>query len=177
MIDMVAEPRPDPELEEARPVAAMREDLMEVLKVPNRNGDDSISVVELGHVMANLKKKFGEIGILAMWTIVEPLEYRRYCIDREPEFAAWPDSCVESIGMCRSKEALAFIPILAVYHVGCIFAGLYECYRTRNLPSVMAEGKWAFTGFFSQLQVPTSLLRAVSSLAGFLRKDGAYAYF
>jgi hypothetical protein len=31
--------------------------------------------------------------------------------------------------------------------------GMRMCYRVRNLPSIMSEGKWVFTGFYSQLQI------------------------
>jgi len=45
------------------------------------------------------------------------------------------------------------------------------CYLVRNLPSIMAEGKWVFTGFYSQLQV---FVTAVPVLA--MVKDDYYSF-
>ena len=65
----------------------------------------------------------------------------------------WEGVCIDSLGKCRTTMGEEFVSILAVYHVFCLLAGMRMCYKVRNLPSIMADGKWVFTGFYSQLQV------------------------
>merc|ERR1711865_616462 len=36
--------------------------------------------------------------------------------------------------------------------MGCLVGGMAMCYHVRNLPSLLAEGKWVFTAFYSQMQ-------------------------
>jgi len=94
----------------------------------------------------------GEAIILLLWAIVAPLQYKRSCITYQ-EGGVWDGACLESLGKCRTTQGPAFVALLSTFHVGCVLAGMYMCYLVRNLPSIMAEGKWVFTGFYSQLQV------------------------
>ena len=94
----------------------------------------------------------GETIILALWLLVAPLEYKRSCIEKE-EGGVWNGVCIASVGKCRTKQGPAFVALLSAYHVGVVMFGIKKCYEVRNLPSVMAEGKWVFTGYYSQLQV------------------------
>ena len=94
----------------------------------------------------------GEFIILALWALVAPLVYKRSCIEKE-EGGVWNGVCISSVGKCRTKQGPAFVAILSIYHIGCILYGIKKCYEVRNLPSIMAEGKWVFTGYYSQLQV------------------------
>jgi len=65
----------------------------------------------------------------------------------------WEGSCTESVGQCRTTQGVVFVSTLWVYHVCCVLYGMYMCYKVWNLPSIMDEGKWVFTGFYTQLQV------------------------
>ena len=94
----------------------------------------------------------GEFAILALWSVVAPLQYKRRCVTYE-KGGVWHGACRESVGKCRTTHGVVFVAVLSVYHVCCVLTGMYMCYTVRNLPSIMAEGKWVFTGFYSQLQV------------------------
>jgi len=96
----------------------------------------------------------GEFLILALWGVVAPLEYKRSCLeDERVDGGVWDRECTASVGKCRTTQGELFVSVLAFYHACCVLAGMYMCYLVRNLPSIMAEGKWVFTGFYSQLQV------------------------
>ncbi|KAJ1446077.1 hypothetical protein M885DRAFT_547782 [Pelagophyceae sp. CCMP2097] len=99
----------------------------------------------------------GEALLLAAWAGISPLGYWRYCVERHIG-GFWAGACVRSVGTCRSHDAQGFVAALAMFHCLCLLAGMRMCYRVRNLPSIMAEGKWVFTGFYSQLQVFVSAL-------------------
>merc|ERR1719198_990002 len=94
----------------------------------------------------------GEVLILLAWAIAAPLKYKRSCLEKE-KGGTWAGVCVESLGKCRTTMGQAFVAILGFYHGCCILAGMFMCYLVRNLPSIMAEGKWVFTGLYSQAQV------------------------
>jgi len=112
----------------------------------------------------------GEYVLLLLWAVVAPLEYKRSCVDRV-KGGVWGGDCVESLGKCRTTMGQFFVAIVCFYHACCVLAGMYMCYKVRNLPSIMAEGKWVFTGFYSQLQV---FVTAVPVLV--MVKDDYYSF-
>ena len=95
---------------------------------------------------------FFEFVILASWSLSsDPLHFERQCMVEEIS-GEWEGECLESVGKCRSKHASLFVTLLALYHVVCLVGGMAMCYHVRNLPSLLAEGKWVFTAFYSQMQ-------------------------
>ena len=94
----------------------------------------------------------GETFILALWWLVAPLKFKRSCIEKQDE-GVWDGICISSVGKCRTTQGPAFVGILSIFHICLIMIGIKKCYEVRNLPSIMAEGKWIFTGYYSQLQV------------------------
>jgi len=94
----------------------------------------------------------GEVAILTAWLVIAPLEFKRSCITKE-KGGVWDGVCTDSVGKCRTTAGVAFVAVLAFWHACCVLAGMHMCYKVRNLPSIMAEGKWVFTGFYSQLQI------------------------
>ena len=95
---------------------------------------------------------FGELVILASWSLSDsPLAYSRECISKQ-NGGPHDGECLESVGKCSSDHAGTFVSLLALYHVACLLAGMGMCYHVRNLPSILSEGKWVFTAFYSQLQ-------------------------
>lgn len=94
----------------------------------------------------------GEVTILAAWALsAHPLEFKRSCHDRD--HSVDEAVCVDSLGRCRSAYALPFLCVLFSYHVLCLGVGIWMCYRVRNIPSILAEGKWVFTAVYSQIQL------------------------
>ena len=95
---------------------------------------------------------FGELVILVSWSASSsPLHFARKCID-SVENPLNVDDCLASVGKCRSDNATEFVGILTAYHIVCLVVGMGMCYHVRNLPSILSEGKWVFTAFYSQLQ-------------------------
>ena len=95
---------------------------------------------------------FFELAILVAWSLSsDPLHFERQCMVYV-DSGMWEGECLESVGKCRSQHAGVFVTVLTLYHVLCMGAGMAMCYHVRNLPSLLAEGKWVFTAFYSQLQ-------------------------
>ena len=94
----------------------------------------------------------GEFVILAVWSIAAPLQFKRSCLeDMRVEGGVWDGVCTDSLGKCRTTAGELFVALLCFYHACCVLAGMYMCYLVRNLPSIIAAGKWVSTGFYSQL--------------------------
>ncbi|KAJ8598084.1 hypothetical protein CTAYLR_005589 [Chrysophaeum taylorii] len=94
----------------------------------------------------------GEMAILAAWALSkDPLHFERSCVDYYRSDGE--KECVEVVGKCRSSLAGPFLGALFSYHMLCLGAGIFMCYRVRNIPSIIAEGKWVFTAVYSQIQL------------------------
>jgi len=113
----------------------------------------------------------GEVLILGVWGAAAPLHFKRSCVDKDESGGHWDGDCLESLGKCRTEMGQLFVAVVCFYHACCVLAGMYMCYLVRNLPSIMAEGKWVFTGFYSQLQV---FVTAVPVLV--MVKDDYYSF-
>lgn len=87
----------------------------------------------------------GELVIIVVWDLTYSHKYTRQCEDEKN------DTCSESVGRCRYQ--LPFMAVFFSYHMICLAAGVFMCYRVRNLPSILAEGMWVFTAIYSQIQL------------------------
>ena len=64
-----------------------------------------------------------DILILVWWTIVSPLEWKRYIISTD-QFG----TTLESSGYCYSDRWILFFAIMASYHLVLLTVGCYICY-------------------------------------------------
>lgn len=105
------------------------------------------ALIVMGVMMA------GELAILLGWLFSSsPLEWREQCID-DMETITGQTHCLESSTKCRSDLTVPFLGALFSYHLVCLGIGIWMCYRVRNIPSILAEGKWVFTAVYSQIQL------------------------
>mmetsp|Transcript_3004 Transcript_3004/g.9355 ORF Transcript_3004/g.9355 Transcript_3004/m.9355 type:complete len:1358 (-) Transcript_3004:235-4308(-) len=96
----------------------------------------------------------GELTILLAWTFSpHPLEHSTQCTKKWDKIPNQDATCTRKESKCRSDLALHFLGALFCYHILCLGVGIFMCYRVRNIPSILAEGKWVFTAVYSQIQL------------------------
>lgn len=90
--------------------------------------------------------------IMAIFTLVSPLEFVRTC-DKWDDFGA----CMESSGGCENPDndlyKTLFIPITACVHFVFLLYAVVLCYQTKDIPTEYQEGRWISMAIFSNIQV------------------------
>jgi len=81
---------------------------------------------------------FCNVLILTIWTILDPLKYERV-LGEGTDF--WNRN-IESIGVCRSENSLAFLLPLAFIDFAMIVIATWQAFATRRIESEFAESKF-----------------------------------
>lgn len=89
-----------------------------------------------------------DVIILLVWTIVDPLHWRRDDID-EDIFG----NVLASEGYCYSDHWFVFGGLIALWHFVLLLAGCYLCYISRDIPTTFSEGKYVAIAMVSNLQI------------------------
>lgn len=78
------------------------------------------------------------VGTLAVWNLVSPLEWTRVIDITRDTF----DRPLESYGLCDSNGATAFIAAMVCLNVGFLSVGTYWAYRIRNVATEHNESRY-----------------------------------
>jgi len=108
-----------------------------------------------------------EVTILLSWQLVSPLRWEREVLDVDENGRP-----TRSVGVCTSDNYVWFLVPFVVFKALCLVYGLLLCYRTRNVPSTLSEGKWISFSVLSMFQI---LLLAVPVLI--IVDDNTDAFF
>ena len=76
--------------------------------------------------------------ILACWTVIDPLKYTRLVGDGTD---LW-NRDIESYGVCRSDNALAFLSPLAALNFAVLGIACWQAFEGRNIESAFSESKY-----------------------------------
>jgi len=87
-----------------------------------------------------------ELVILVVWTAVDPVFFKRECVDNSAILC-------ESIGSCGGNNMTPFVSAIFGLHIFYLLYSLYVCYLARTLPQEFAEHKWITGATVSSLQV------------------------
>lgn len=106
----------------------------------------------------------GTLLILTLWTVQDPLQWERMEID---------DLTGESIGECKSDNAIPYIVPLVVSvaipaSLTCLMA-----WKTSDVDSAYSEGSWIFTLMLVQLEVALISIPTVVTFSN-VSTDGSY---
>jgi len=102
--------------------------------------------VEIRHVAWPLLALLvAAILILLLWTILSPLEWKRYPLDLMSG---------ESVGKCSGNFAPAF-PLFLICVIPCI-ATCFMAYKAKDIEDTYAESKWIFVLVLVQIQMVIS---------------------
>jgi hypothetical protein len=89
-----------------------------------------------------------DIVILTVWSIVDPLEWKRTILTADKY-----GEPLTSSGHCSSDHWLVFGGIIASFHFCLIAVASYKCYVTKEVHSAFTDVKYIAIAMFSNMQV------------------------
>jgi hypothetical protein len=91
---------------------------------------------------------FGEVTVLLVWQLVDPLRWQREVLSVDAEGRP-----LQSVGSCTSESSEFFVIPLCIFNGLCLLFALYLCYVIRNVPSKFSEAKWITAAVVSIFQI------------------------
>lgn len=92
------------------------------------------------------------VCILAAWTAVDPLQYRREADIARDEW----NRVIATYGVCKSDNSSAFLIPLLVVNAFVLILANWQAYEARNIQAEFAESKYIAICMFSMLQAMVS---------------------
>jgi len=89
-----------------------------------------------------------DLAIVFAWNVNDPLVFSREIISYDEN-----GSPTLSAGACGGNDEMPFIVAILIFHLSMLFFGVYLCFKTRNINSVMSESKYVAVAMISNLQV------------------------
>ena len=95
-----------------------------------------------------------DVVLLALWSSDEKAALKW---ERVPKTVDSQGNVLESVGMCTAENPWLYGALILALHFSVLVYGNYMCYKSRNVGTTFAEGKYVFMAMVSNLQV--SLVR------------------
>lgn len=97
-----------------------------------------IQVTERDVMIPFLSLLVGNIVVLLLWTLLDPLQYTR----EENIGTDYWNRVLSSYGACRSDNALVYLIPLALLNFTAVAIAIWQAHRARNITSVFSEGAY-----------------------------------
>jgi gamma-aminobutyric acid type B receptor len=89
-----------------------------------------------------------DVIILTLWTILDPLEWKRTTISTDNL-----GEILESEGHCQSESWYLYAGSIGCFHFIVMVVAMYLCYLARRIPDRIANGKYVAFALFSNFQI------------------------
>ncbi|GMI06498.1 hypothetical protein TrVE_jg1444 [Triparma verrucosa] len=91
-----------------------------------------------------------DVVLLALWSSDEKAALKW---ERVPKTVDSQGNVLESVGMCTAENPWLYGALILALHFSVLVYGNYMCYKSRNVGTTFAEGKYVFMAMVSNLQI------------------------